>query len=304
MLAEQVTTFLARKPGGRYFDGTLGAGGHAAALLERLGADARLIGVDQDPAAIAYCRQRFSGEPRITLQEGNFGDVAAILAGHGWTACDGMLLDLGFSSMQLDTPERGFSYLRDGPLDMQMSPHSERSAADLINDEPVAQLAHILRTYGEEPLGRRIAAAIERERNVRPLQTTADLARVVEGATPPGPTRTKTLSRVFQAFRIVVNEELRRLQDFLDVAIKMLAPGGRVAVISYHSLEDRMVKTAFTYYRKSCVCPPELPQCVCGKVSELRILTGKPVRPTAEEIQQNRRARSARLRVGEKLETS
>ena len=300
VLARQVTEYLAQKPDGKYFDGTLGAGGHSAWLLDTLSPNGRLVSVDLDPAAIAMSRERFADEPRIQILEASYRQLPAIFEEIGWDSCDGMLLDLGVSSMQIDNPGRGFSFSKQGPLDMRFSSSHTQSAAELVNLETAQELAHILRTYGEEPMARRIAAAIEQARNRNKLATTADLAQVVKSVAP-GHKTNKTLARVFQALRIVVNQELKHLKDFMDCAVKYLAPGGRIAVISYHSLEDRIVKTAFSYYRKNCICPPELPLCVCSKISELRILTGKPVRPSAEEVTDNSRARSARLRVAEKL---
>lgn len=278
-------------------DATLGAGGHAEALLAR-GPDARLLGIDRDPDALALARERlapFVG--RVRFAEADFGDLEAVLSGS--PAPGGILADLGVSSMQLDEAERGFSFRRDGPLDMRMG-KTGRSAADIVATASVDQLTRIFRDFGEERMAAKIARGIVAERTRGPIQTTRHLARIV--AKQKG-SREKIdpATRVFQALRIEVNQELSALARFLAVAAARLDQGGRLAVISYHSLEDRIVKDAFRRDSGVCLCPPRLPQCVCGARAALRVLTRRPIRPSEAEVRRNPRSRSARLRVAEKV---
>jgi 16S rRNA (cytosine1402-N4)-methyltransferase len=296
VLCEETLDLLVTDRGGTYVDGTLGGGGHSAALLERLDAGARVIGVDQDPDAVAWARSRFREDGRMTVVHNNFIHLRSILHEHGIRHADGVLLDLGMSSRHVDAPERGFSFQHDGPLDMRMDQHGTTTAADLVREMTRDELAHVLFTYGEERLARRIAAALVEERAARPVDGTARLAEVVARCVPP-PLRAKTLARVFQALRIAVNDELGALRAALAEALDLLAHEGRLVVISYHSLEDRIVKHYFTSQHHPCTCPPKFPRCMCGAVPRLRIITRHALRPHENEIRRNPRARSARLRA-------
>ncbi len=299
VLAPQAAELLVAHPGGVYVDGTLGGGGHARQILARLGPGGRLVGVDRDPDALEACRE-LGEDPRVTLVRGRFGALRSILPELGVDRVQGVLLDLGMSSHQVDRPERGFSFVRDGPLDMRMDPEAGASAADLVNRLDERALTRLLREYGEEPRARRVAAAIVRARKRRPIRTTGELARVVEealgrrGGHHPA-------TRTFQALRIAVNRELEELEALLAALPHLLAPGGRVVVIAYHSLEDRRVKRAFRDAEPRCRCPPEALRCVCGRPGWLRVLTRKALRPSREEVEANPRARSARLRAAERL---
>ena len=289
--------------GGTYVDGTLGGGGHAEEILKRSEPDGMLIGLDQDEEAIGRSRRRLSrfGDRAVILQA-NFRQIGSVLAGLDIDAVDGVLLDLGLSWFHLGSPERGFSFLADGPLDMRMDAGNPVTAADLVNTLPRRELAHLLREYGEEQRASAIAGAIERARARGPVTRTAELAQIVAGAFPPHRSRRiHPATLTFQALRIAVNDELGALRDGLSQMISMLRPGGRIAVISFHSLEDRIVKQAFAGHAKGCVCPPRLPVCACGKKPDLRILTRRPVDPSPEEIAANPAARSARLRAAEKV---
>lgn len=301
VLLDEVLGLLPADPEGLTVDGTLGGGGHARALVERLSPGGRLLALDRDPAALAACRDLEGARGgRVALERASFGDLARVLRSRGLGRASGLLLDLGVSSRQLDEGARGFSFLREGPLDMRMDPEAGQPAADLVNEAPPEELARIFREYGEEPRAGRVARAIAEERARRPLATTQDLARVVERALGrrdgkhPG-------TRVFQALRIAVNRELDALDRLLATLPDVLAPGGRVVVIAYHSLEDRRVKQAFRAGARHCVCPPRAPRCTCGEPGWLRVLTTKAVKPRREEVEANSRARSARLRAAERL---
>jgi 16S rRNA (cytosine1402-N4)-methyltransferase len=277
-------------------DATVGAGGHARALLEA-GREIRLIGLDRDPEALALARQRLAGfGDRVRLVESNFGELESVL--EGCPAPDGILADLGVSSMQLEEPSRGFSFRREGPLDMRMS-RSGRSAADVLATASVEELSQIFFNYGEERMANKIARAILEERARMPITSTRQLARIV-ARTKGDREKIDPATRVFQALRIEVNEELQALSRFLASAVEKLNAGGRLAVISYHSLEDRMVKETFRRESGVCLCPPRLPVCVCGARRALIVLTRRPVRPTEPEVRRNPRSRSARLRAAEK----
>ncbi len=293
---DEVVEWLAPERGGFFVDATLGAGGHAEALLAR-GGGVRLLGIDRDPDALERARQRLDrfGE-RVRFVEADFGDLEAVLDGS--PPADGILADLGVSSMQLDRGERGFSFRRDGPLDMRMG-RSGRSAADIVATASVEELTRIFRDFGEERMAAKIARGIVAERTRGPIQTTRQLARIV--AEEKG-SREKIdpATRVFQALRIEVNQELVALARFLAAASARLNAGGRLAVISYHSLEDRIVKDAFRRESGVCLCPPKLPACVCGARAALKVLTRRPIRPGEAELRRNPRSRSARLRVAEK----
>jgi 16S rRNA (cytosine1402-N4)-methyltransferase len=278
-------------------DATVGAGGHAEALLVR-GAEVRLLGLDRDPEALAAAGERlarFGG--RVSLREADFGDLEDALA--GFPAPDGILADLGVSSMQLDRAQRGFSFRRDGPLDMRMG-RSGRSAADIVATASVEELTRIFRDFGEERMAAKIARGIVAERARGPIATTRQLAKVV-AEQKSGREKIDPATRVFQALRIEVNQELVALARFLAAAVGRMKQGGRLAVISYHSLEDRMVKEAFRRDSGVCLCPPKLPACVCGARKALEVLTRRPIRPSEAEVGRNPRARSARLRAVEKI---
>ena len=278
-------------------DATVGAGGHAEALLEA-GPDVRLLGLDRDPDALEAARARLARfGPRVDLRPADFGDLDAVLA--DGPAPAGILADLGVSSMQLDRAERGFSFRRDGPLDMRMG-RIGRSAADVVASASVEELTRIFREFGEERMAGKIARGIVAERTRGPITTTRHLARVV-AEQKGGREKIDPATRVFQALRIEVNEELLALARFLAAAAARLNAGGRVAVISYHSLEDRMVKDAFRRDSGVCLCPPRMPACVCGARKALEVLTRRPIRPSEAEVERNPRSRSARMRAAERL---
>jgi 16S rRNA (cytosine1402-N4)-methyltransferase len=301
VLEQEVLEFLPTEPDGVLVDGTVGGGGHAWAIAKRLGARGLLLGIDRDPEALAVARELLGASAaRIRLTQGDFGRLPGILRGEGLGPVQGVLLDLGVSSHQLDEGRRGFSFLRDGPLDMRMDPAAAVSAETLVNELPMAELARIFREYGEERRAQRVARAIVQARGRRLLQTTAELAQVVEKALGRrGPRHPAT--RIFQALRIAVNKELDSLDAFLAALPEVLAPGGRVVVISYHSLEDRRVKRAFRLLEPHCRCPPLAPRCTCGSPGLLRVLTRKAVQSSRPEVEANPRARSARLRAAERL---
>ena len=284
-------------------DGTLGGGGHSDHILERLTDGGRLIGIDQDTDAIAAASERLAkyGDS-VTIVHDNYEHIAEVLESLSIPKADGILLDLGVSSYQLDNPERGFSYRTDAPLDMRMDQGSALSAKDIVNTYPQEELTRILREYGEERCAARIAANIVREREKKPLETTGDLSRIIR-ASIPGKMREKGGNpdkRTFQAIRIACNRELDVLRDSLDQMIDLLNPGGRLCVITFHSLEDRIVKNAFKRNENPCTCPPEFPVCVCGKKPKGRVVTRKAIAPSAQELEVNRRSASAKLRVFER----
>ncbi len=299
VLAGRAVELLVHDPGGTYVDGTLGGGGHARLILERLSPGGRLVAVDRDPEALESCRA-LARDPRVTLAHGDFGELPRVLAAHGVGPVDGVLLDLGVSSRQVDEGRRGFSFVRDGPLDMRMDPTRGPDAAELVNTLDERELERILRAYGEEHRARRVARAIVAARRRGPIETTGQLARIVERALGRRGGR-HPATRTFQALRIAVNRELEALEGFLRALPGILAPGGRVVVISYHSLEDRRVKHAFREAEPRCRCPREAPRCTCGTPGWLRVLTRKVVKPDRGEIERNPRARSARLRAAERL---
>ncbi len=283
---------------GLYVDGTVGAGGHARGILEACSPQGRLLGLDLDPQALALASQRLSvfGERAVLMQE-SYITILECLQRLGWPSVQGVVIDLGVSSMQIDTPERGFSFLTDGPLDMRFGPAQKRTAADLINTLPEAELARIFWEYGEEPLARRMARAILA---ARPLSTTLQLAAVLEQAAGGRRGRIHPATRAFQALRIAVNEELSAVEQVLPRAVQALAPGGRLAIISFHSLEDRLVKQYFRRESRDCICPPDQPVCTCNHTAVIRELTRHPITAAEEEIAVNPRSRSAKLRVAEK----
>jgi 16S rRNA (cytosine1402-N4)-methyltransferase len=297
-----VRELLAVTPGGTVVDATFGAGGHAALLCADLAGRGRFVAVDRDASVRPYF-ERFQREcgAQTRFLRGDFSVVLAQLAGNGVEA-DAVLLDLGVSSMQIDVPERGFSYAVDAPLDMRMDTSAPRSARELVNEAGERELADIFRRYGEERFARQIAQAVVRRRDKRPFERTGDLVEVIKSAIP-APRRFgdgHPAKRVFQALRIVVNDELEALERALPAILTMLRPGGRVAVISFHSLEDRIVKRFFAAQARGCTCPPDFPVCVCGKEPAMRLLTRKAVRPSPAETAENPRAGSARLRAAVK----
>lgn len=290
-------------PDGIYLDGTLGGAGHSSEIVRRL-TTGRLIGVDRDPVALAAARERLAPYmDRVTLVHSNFRELNTILDDLGIEKVDGMLFDLGVSSPQLDDESRGFSYMADAPLDMRMDSHAKLSAHEVVNTWPREELRRILFEFGEERYAPLIAAAIERHRLVKPIETTLELVDVIRSAMPPQALREKQhpAKRSFQAIRIAVNDELSSVSDMMHAAIPRLNPGGRLAVITFHSLEDRIVKNAMQDAARGCTCPPEFPVCVCGKTPQIRIVTRKPIVSGAAELGENPRARSAKLRVAEKL---
>jgi 16S rRNA (cytosine1402-N4)-methyltransferase len=303
VLAEEVRELLAVRPGETVVDATFGAGGHASLLAQELHGRGKLIAIDRDPTVRPYFERfrRRSGVQARFLR-GEFAVVLGQLADNAVQA-DAILLDLGVSSMQLDRPERGFSYATDAPLDMRMDPSRDESAAELVNEAPERELQTIFHRYGEERYARQIARAIVRRRRGRPFERTGELVEAIKAAIP-APARFgegHPARRVFQALRIAVNDELVQLEEGLPAAIEMLRPGGRIAVISFHSLEDRIVKHSFRDLERGCTCPPDFPICACGREPVVRVLTRKAVRPSARETAQNPRAASARLRAAEKV---
>lgn len=304
VLLREVVRALRPRPGAMLVDATVGAGGHAEPLLRELGDEGRLLGIDRDPLALAQATERLSpfGRRFVPIR-GNHDDLARLLRNAGVFAVDGILADLGVSSMQLDDAERGFSFRADGPLDMRMDPEGGAPASCWLAESSEDEIADVLRRYGEERQSRRIARAIVRQRASKPLRTTRDLAELVERVAGPRARayRIHPATRTFQALRIVVNDELTGLSSFVDEAVSLLRPGGRLAVIAFHSLEDRLVKRAMKGLAERCICPPGLPVCGCGRENLVRIVTPKPVRPGDDEIRENPRARSARLRVAERL---
>ena len=293
---------LAVKPDGIYVDGTLGGAGHAFHVCEKLSEKGQFIGIDQDEAAIRTSTERLQpfGD-RVHLVRSNYVNVKQVVKELQIDKVDGILLDLGVSSYQLDTKERGFSYMADAPLDMRMSQQGE-TAADLVNTESREELARILRDYGEEPYAWQIAGKIVEARETAPILTTLQLADIVASAMPPAERRkNKNPSRrTFQALRIAVNHELDALEEGLDTIFDHLAPGGRLCVITFHSLEDRLVKNKFRRWSTACTCPPEFPVCVCGGKAKAKLITRKPIEADTQELEENRRSRSAHLRVLEK----
>ena len=306
VLVEEVVTALAAAPGSLQIDATVGGGGHTERVLAATDPDGRLLGLDADEAAIARVRARLEprfGE-RLVLRQANFRELGTVAPDAGFDVVDGCLFDLGLSSFQLADVDRGFSFRAEGPLDMRFDTTRGVPAAELLETLDAAELTALFRRYGEEPFAGRIARAIVEDRRGSPVRTAQELASLIERVAPsraPGRRRVHPATRVFQALRIAVNEELEALQGGLAAALDLLRPGGRLVVLSYHSLEDRIVKRFFQAERRGCTCPPELPICVCGRLPRLRLVTPKGIVPAAAEIAANPRARSARLRAAERL---
>ena len=303
VLLQECLDGLDIKPDGIYVDGTLGGAGHSSQIAKRL-TTGRLIGIDRDPVALKAAGQRL--EPygdKVTLVHANFCQIAEVLQRLNIPAVDGILLDLGVSSPQLDDGARGFSYMADAPLDMRMNGEDAFDAGQLVNTWPQEELRRILYEYGEERYAPQIASAICRRREQKPIRTTLELVDIIRSAMPPAALREKQhpAKRSFQAIRIAVNDELGSVEQVMRDAIPLLNPGGRLAVITFHSLEDRIVKTAMAETARGCICPPSFPVCVCGKKPQVRLISRKPIVATEEELQINPRSRSAKLRVCEKL---
>ncbi len=303
VMPEECLKALAIQPGGIYVDGTLGGAGHSFLILSRLTEGGKLIGIDRDETALAAAKERLAsfGDQAI-LVHSNFCRLGAVLDDLGIEKVDGVLLDLGVSSPQLDDGARGFSYMADAPLDMRMDRGDRLTAQEVVNDWPYEELRRILYDYGEERYAPQIAAAICRRREQKPVQTTLELVEIIRSAMPPAALREKQhpAKRSFQAIRIAVNDELGAVRQVIDAAIPRLKTGGRLAVITFHSLEDRIVKNAMADAAKGCICPPEFPVCVCGRKPQVRLVNKKPITATQEELAANPRARSAKLRVCEK----
>lgn len=292
------------KPGGIYVDGTLGGGGHSAEIVARLKDGGRLIGIDQDEAAIEAAGKRLAGfGDKVLVVRDNFRNTREILSRFGIDGMDGMLLDLGVSSYQLDTKERGFSYRFDVPLDMRMDRRQNFSAKDIVNGYEEMELYRVIRDYGEDKFAKNIAKHIVKAREKKPIETTGELNEIIRAAIPArmraeGGHPSK---RTFQAIRIECNRELEVLKESIEELIELLNPGGRLCIITFHSLEDRIVKTAFKKAQNPCICPPEFPVCVCGRVSRGKVITTKPILPGKEELEENTRSKSAKLRIFEKV---
>ena len=299
VLLQETLAALQIQPEGVYVDGTVGGAGHACEIAKQLHGKGRLIGLDRDPDAVAVATERLSPYP-ATVVQANYDEMAQVLQRLEISAVDGILLDLGVSSHQLDTEERGFSYHTDDPLDMRMS-QTGMTAADLVNTWPQEEIARILFAYGEESFARVIARNICQARQVQPITTTLQLAEIVKNSVPQRVRRAKNpCKQTFQAIRIAVNDEFSHLERALTIAFSCLKPSGRLAVITFHSLEDRMVKQQFAKWCQGCICPPDFPKCVCGKVPQGKLVNRKPITATEVELEQNRRSRSAKLRVVER----
>ena len=298
VMLDECLDMLDIKPGGLYIDGTFGRGGHSREIAKRL-SGGRLICIDRDSTAIEYGKREFVGFENVEFIKGDFCDIPSLVL----EKADGILLDLGVSSPQLDEAERGFSYMADGPLDMRMDRESSLTARDIVNGRSFEELRRILSEYGEERYAGKIASAIVREREKREISTSSQLVEIIKSAMPAAALREKQhpAKRSFQGLRIAVNDELGEIEKFLDALPDMLKQGGRAVIITFHSLEDRLVKHAFRKAEKPCTCPPSLPVCVCGKVPTLKCVSNKPILPSEEEVEKNPRSRSAKVRVAQRL---
>lgn len=303
VLLEETIDSLNVKPGGIYVDGTLGGGGHALEVCRRLGEKGRLIGIDQDEDAISAAGERLKGfEEKVTIVKSNYENIRSVLEGLGIDRADGIYLDLGVSSYQLDSPWRGFTYREDAALDMRMDREQTLTAKNVVNDYGEKELYHVIRDYGEERFAKNIAKHIVKARQDKPIETTGELAGIIKAAIPMKMRATggHPAKRTFQAVRIEVNRELKVLENSVDTMIDLLSPGGRLCIITFHSLEDRIVKNRFRDNENPCICPKDFPVCVCGKQSKGHVVTRKPIVPTQDEIAENKRSKSAKLRVFEK----
>ena len=305
VLLDETIENLNIKPDGIYLDGTLGGGGHSEAILKRLSPKGRLIGIDQDDAAIAAASERLSvfGD-QVTILRNNYRNARTALEQIGITKVDGIVLDLGVSSYQLDNEERGFSYRYDTDLDMRMDRRQSLTAKDIVNEYSEMELFHIIKDYGEDQFAKNIAKHIVKAREKKKLETTFELNEIIKAAIPAKMRAVggHPSKRTFQAIRIECNKELEVLKDSLDEMIDMLSPGGRFCIITFHSLEDRIVKAAFRRNENPCICPPEFPVCTCGKKSKGKVISRKPILPSAKELEENSRSKSAKLRVFERAE--
>ncbi|MBR3298759.1 MAG: 16S rRNA (cytosine(1402)-N(4))-methyltransferase RsmH [Clostridia bacterium] len=304
IMLNEALTLLRPERGGIFIDGTLGGGGHSAGILSHLPEGSRLFGIDRDDEAILEAGKRLGGDPKFTAVHGNFFDMRALLSPFGISGADGIMLDLGVSSHQLDDGSRGFSYMNEARLDMRMDRSQNISAFDVVNTYPTARLYDIIRYYGEERYASRIADAITRERQASPIETTTRLSEIIKAAMPAAARRESQhpAKRTFQAIRIEVNGELDGLEKAITDAVGFLNPGGVIAVITFHSLEDRVVKRVFKTLHDPCTCPPSAPICTCGKQREIDILTNKPLTAAESELEANPRSRSAKLRAARKLD--
>jgi len=300
VLLKETIDYLNIKRDGVYLDGTVGLGGHAAAILSLLSENGALVGLDLDEEALTRCKESIGAASNCHLISGTFSEIPTILDTLKLSQIDGLLLDLGLSSLQLDTPERGFSYRFDGPLHMGFSMTSSITANEIINTWPEYDLRILIKKYGEDPMAVSVAKAIVKQRSKSDINTTTELRKVISTIVPPRYLN-KSLSRIFQALRISVNSELEALAEVLKNFINYLKPGGRMVTISYHSLEDRIVKQAFREHARDCICPPKLPICQCNQKASLQILTPRPIIPSEEEINANSRSRSAKLRAVERI---
>lgn len=303
VLLQEAVDGLQVKPSGIYVDGTLGGGGHSYEICKRLDSEGRLIGIDQDAEALEAAGKRLEEfSDRTTFVKSNYEHMTEVLKELGIDKVEGILLDLGVSSYQLDNAERGFSYMEDAPLDMRMDREQHISAKIIVNEYPEGELFRIIKEYGEERYARNIARNICRKREDKPIETTFELVDIIRASMPAKARNGKghPAKRTFQAIRIECNRELEVLREALDHMVDLLSDGGRISIISFHSLEDRMVKTSFRQYENPCTCPPDFPVCVCGKKPKGKVITRKPILPSKEESEQNTRAKSAKLRVFEK----
>jgi len=302
VLVREAVDFLKPAPGGRYLDGTLGGGGHAEQILLGSNPDGVVLGLDRDDQALDAARRRLSRfDGRLLTRQASFAAARDVLTDIHWNAVDGVILDLGISSHQIDDPERGFSFRARARLDMRMDRRQALDARQIVNSYDAAALENIFREYGEEPQARRIARAIVSERKTRTIEMTDDLAGLIERVKGGRWRDHHPATQVFQALRIAVNEELCQLERFLDTGYELLRPGGRMAIIAFHSLEDRLVKNAFRKWSRPCICPPRVLRCQCGWSQKARLLTKKPIVPSEIEVRSNPRARSAKLRAVERV---
>ena len=303
IMLEEVIESLAIKPNGIYVDGTLGGAGHSSEIAKRLGPEGRLIGIDQDGEAIAAATKRLEPyKDRVTIVRSNYAQMCQVLKELGISKVDGILLDLGVSSYQLDEASRGFTYREDVPLDMRMDQRNPKTAADIVNEYSEMELYRMIRDYGEDRFAKNIAKHIVRAREKKPIETAGELCEIIKAAIP-AKMRAGTghpAKQTFQALRIELNHELDVLTQSIDGMIDRLAPGGRLCIITFHSLEDRIVKTRFRTNENPCICPPGFPVCVCGRISKGKVITRKPILPSEQEMEENSRSKSAKLRVFEK----
>lgn len=301
VMLNQCIDALNIKQNGIYVDCTLGGGGHSSEILNKINESGKLVAIDQDQYAIDCCRQKFSDNFNVTFVKDNFKNINFILKELGINGVDGILMDLGVSSYQIDTDERGFSYMRNGELDMRMDKSQELTAKIIINEYDEQKLSYIFKIYGEEKYHKKIANRIVNQRKIKPIETTFELVKLIDEIIPRYEVKGHSSKKVFQALRIEVNEELDILENAIKDAVKNLNIGGRIAIITFHSLEDRIVKNIFNYLALECICPKQFPICKCEKKKEIKIINKKPISPSSFEIEKNSRSSSAKLRVAEKI---